>query len=316
MTFQTYIKRLAILLIVAALKPAEPLLSRQASNGSCGETVLQWSVGSVDHRFDISEDELKSVIEDAASVWSQAAGRELFRNAEERSDSSLTIHLIYSSGQHKFDTETEVADSIRVLRQSFYPKQVLYRNQVLDYQNSFERYHELLETYNLLIESYNESLSRVNVAGARTAREQEQLNRLRSQAERMRPSLLSAEQELKREERALTQLADELNSLADEINLLIYRQNELIGSWTAYRKGVYLNVAGRPKINIYQFDDLGQLRLVLTHELGHALGLSHVRNSKSIMYYRSGRQSHERPELTAEDREALKAACGSGIIYP
>lgn len=288
---------------------AGQLRSQQAVTGLCDKSVLYWTVGTIDRHYDLSHSELESIIEETASVWSDAAGKELFKKDPMPSDSTFYIQLIYSSDQRQFDTETEIADSIRTMRRQFYPKQAAYRNQTMVYKKSYEEHGMLMETYNNLIDDYNEVLNRVLVAGARSAREQERIDNLRIQVERMKPRLAESENDLLREELILIQLSDELNRLADRINELIYIQNEFLGKWTTFRKGAFMNVGDRPKINIYQFDNLDQLRLILAHELGHALGLPHVQNSESVMYYRAEHQRSDRLSLTIEDLNALNEVC-------
>lgn len=285
-------------------------LAQNPVSGSCSETI-SWTVGPVDSRFAISKDELTGIVREVARLWSDAAGRDIFRYTPQQSDSVLTVHLIYSSQQYRFDEEEQLADSIRVLRQTFFPKQVSYRNRLATYRQVLNRYHNQLNRYNRAIELYNESLARVQVSGARSAREQERLNQYKSEAERIRPVLEEAGKAAENEEKRLTAHADELNKLADYINELIYRQNRLLGNWTAFKKGSYINIADRPKINVYQFDDPEQLRLVLAHEFGHALGIPHVENRFSVMYYRAEYQHTTPLQLTDEDIEALSENCGN-----
>lgn len=285
-------------------------LAQNPAAGSCGETI-SWTVGPVDSRFDLSKDELTDIIQEVTQLWSDAAGRDIFRYTPQQADSILTIHLIYSSHQSRFDEEGQLADSIRVMRQTFFPRQVSYRNQLAAYRQALNRYHNQLNRYNRAIELYNESLARVQVSGARSAREQERLNQYKSEAERIRPVLEEAGQAAENEEQRLTDLANELNEMADLINELIYRQNRLLGAWTAFKKGSFINIADRPKINVYQFDDPEQLRLVLAHEFGHALGIPHVENRFSVMYYRAEYQHTTPLKLTDQDIKALLEICGN-----
>jgi len=53
--------------------------------------------------------------------------------------------------------------------------------------------------------------------------------------------------------------------------------------------------------------------LALAHELGHTLGIGHVDNPQSVMYYLMGEQDLKNPHLTKEDLDALKNVC-AGIV--
>jgi hypothetical protein len=111
----------------------------------------------------------------------------------------------------------------------------------------------------------------------------------------------------------------EVNNLAGKTNTLVSKEKNVVNEYNAnvttykkeygegreFEKGVY----GGEEINIYQFKQSTDLRLTLVHELGHSLGIGHVDDSKSIMYYLLGDQNMENPTLSAEDLGALKTAC-------
>ena len=289
---------------------AEFVFAQDLPAGNCSKAI-SWTIGTLDSRYDLTNDELKGIIEEATRLWSDAAGQDLFTFKPDPSDSVLKINLIYSTHQNQFDEEELIADSIRSLQTQYFPKQVSYRNQLATYQQSLNAYHDRLDTYNEAIDNFNESLERVQSAGARTAREQERLDQYKSEAERIRPLLNDAEKAAENEERRLIRLAGELNQLADLMNEMMYRQNRLLETWSAFKKGSYINIIERPRINIYQFDDPEQLKLILAHELGHALGIPHIENRLSVMYYRAEYQSVSYLQLTDEDVEALLSVCGN-----
>ena len=62
-------------------------------------------------------------------------------------------------------------------------------------------------------------------------------------------------------------------------------------------------------ILVYQFGNKKDLSLALSHELGHALGLNHVENAKSIMYYVTGNNNDILATPSIEDLAELKRVC-------
>ncbi len=62
------------------------------------------------------------------------------------------------------------------------------------------------------------------------------------------------------------------------------------------------------QIFIYEFSSIDDLRLTLAHEFGHALGLKHTRDPKSLMYPRIKDQDAKDFQLTDTDLKLLGLA--------
>ena len=107
-------------------------------------------------------------------------------------------------------------------------------------------------------------------------------------------------------------LAIVLNRLVSSLNLEVNKFNTIGTSLGGeFEEGTYQEGPNGREIDIYQFDDEGKLARVLTHELGHALGLEHLENPKAIMY-RLNNGVNEK--LTADDIAALKKRCGLSTL--
>ena len=63
------------------------------------------------------------------------------------------------------------------------------------------------------------------------------------------------------------------------------------------------------EINIYSYDGLPELHTLLVHEFGHVLGIDHVDDQYSVMYYLLN-EDNRGGELTDVDIAALGSSCG------
>lgn len=271
----------------------------------CEETIT-WKFGTIDSRFDIDVDSLKTIAERVSDIWSEAAGYSVINYDPE---GEVELNFYYTDQQRYTDDEQELSDRISRLRQRYYSQNVMYQRQ----ENLFERkerlFNERQTEYNADVVAYNQTLNRIQTTGVRTRELDEQLKRLKREVEFQELELEILRNELHEQEQELQNLSEELNRRADAVNELVYQYQKRFSSWRTFYQGVYLNVGGKRKINIYQFDDAGRLTLVLAHEFGHALGIDHVGNPKSVMYYLTDRQDTRDLKLSEEDIRAFQLRC-------
>jgi chromosome segregation ATPase len=158
------------------------------------------------------------------------------------------------------------------------------------------------------VKEYNITRSRWS-GGAVTGIQQERLNNLKEQVNELKSRADRQRKELNTVAEQMNQLSRRLNSLADQVNEIVYRYNERFGEERTFHQGFYVNDNTQRKINIFQFNTLEKLRLVLAHEVGHALALRHVNNPQSVMYYKMEWQNTKTLQLTSQDIKAIRERC-------
>ena len=231
---------------------------------------ISYALGSIDSRFGVTDAAVIREANAAAGIWNEAAGKIVLVYDPE---AKLTINLIYDEREAnaklgaQITREEDAADAARA---------------ALETQR-----REFLSAEAL----YNKKVKAINARGGATPEE-------------------AAALEIER--KALQQFADSVNAAAAAfnkniaaLNAKIREYNQLAGR--VFEQGQYVRDKEGERINIYQFLNNVQLKRVLAHEFGHALGLGHNEDPDAIMYAKN-----ESGNLTPTeaDLSALAALCG------
>lgn len=275
------------------------------TEAECAQTIT-WKIGSVDARFDMDNDSLKSIVQSVSDLWSEAAGYPVIAYDP---DGEVELNLYYTDQQQYTEDKQQLSDRIERLRQKFYAQNLMYQRQENSFENEQTEFNKKQAEYNAVVEAYNQTLSRIQTTGVRSRELDDRLKKLGREIDMKEADLASMREDLREQDAELRNLSNRLNSRANSVNELVYQYKKRFSGWRTFYQGVYLDVGGKRKINIYQFDDVGRLKLILAHEFGHALGLKHVGNPKSVMYYLTDRQNTADLQLSEEDIREIQFRC-------
>ena len=174
-----------------------------------------------------------------------------------------------------------------------------------NYDRKVSLYEKALVLFENRKEIYDKEVSFWNSKGGAPKEKFEDL-------ERERIYLNNEAIRLNTEASSVNVLTKELNSLLQERNIKASEYNKVAEAYNKkYNHGIEFNQAeytGK-EINVYQFNTKGDLILAMTHEFGHALGMEHVENSKSIMYYLTSTNAETFLTPSPEDLAELNRVC-------
>lgn len=270
----------------------------------CGSPIT-YSIGNLDPRFGLTKEKLLGYTQQAEKIWEASINKPLF---EYSPTGKLKINFVYDYRQKATDALRKMGIALK------------------DDQSTYD---VLKAKYTLLVDSYIQKKAQIDVLikrydGEKSAFEKE-VNYWNSRggAPKVTYTLLERKRaDLNKQVAVLNQKKDSLNMLIDTIhsaeivlNQLIVTLNLKVGAYNTvsastgeeFSEGVYMNDANGIAIVIFQFNDTDKLMKVLTHELGHALGLGHLDNPKAVMYRLNEGMNDM---LTTDDLTALKKVCG------
>ena len=270
------------------------------------EEPLTYRIGNIDSRFNISRKELANIMTDVEALWDTAMNRDLVEYSQ---NGKVAIHLIYSEEQQRTENEKTLSQRIESQKQRITVLEKEYNRLSEQYEDKSNEFKESLSKYNAMVKSYNAKFNKYRQEGGISKSQKQKLdtlkrkiNRLKSKTQRQRRNMES----LRKRTNAKSQ---KLNGLVEEHKHLVAKYNRQFADSIKFDQGRYIEQGSNRRINIFQFANRAELKTVLAHEVGHALGLNHVGNPKSIMHRMMGGQNIFNLALTNEDKKALRKRC-------
>lgn len=262
------IRWLVLAIIVTAVGAS--LYYEYQGSRPCAQPI-PYAIGAVDARFDITNSALLGDAEAAAAIWNKAAGRTLLTYDP---NAALKINLIYDAREADAKLGNEIA-----LQQA---NEDTARAALDAEQAQFVAEQA----------AYNQAVDAVNARGGATRSEAATLGAQRASLDALANSINSA--------------VAAYNASVAALNAKVAEFNQTVGH--TFEEGEYVRDSAGKRINIFEFVGQTQLERVLAHEFGHAIGLGHNSDPRSIMF-----AQNESGNLTptASDLASLQAVCGA-----
>jgi hypothetical protein len=243
---------------------------------------VKYAIGNVDPRFKISSSDVLNIAEDAANRWDGEIGEQVLSYDP---SASLKINLVYDDRQANVDKLNSEVASLDSSGNAIDSARAKLESMVTAYQND--------------LASYNSEVASWNAKGGAPTDVYNQLQTEKNSLEQRRISINNYTSVVNAQ---INEHNTNLDQTNNEINA---SKNKIITS------GLYYTA--NPKIDIFTFGNNEELRLVLMHELGHALSLEHDTINASIMYPILGDQNLSNPVLTSEDIQMFDTTCKSTL---
>lgn len=263
---------------------------------------LKYRIAFIDPRFQLTREKFIEVSQQAAEIWQKETGKTYFIYD---SEAQLAINLIYDDHQLMKSEQQENLNALLQKQEVWRLKneEIILNKQEIDQLSSDLNKRKI--SLKAEFEQYQQDVIRFNQGEHRYYRAdelKEQQNQLQQKSGNLQNesnSLNYKIQLLNSKIRELNEEQNDLSSLKTQFKL------EQKASIQPFHKGLF----NQNQIQIYGYASLNDLRLTLAHEFGHALGLKHTTDPKSLMYPRLKEQDIHNFKLTDSDLELL------GSIY-
>ncbi|MFV8834435.1 matrixin family metalloprotease [Aquisalimonas sp.] len=271
------------------------------------EAPVTVHLDAVDDRFELDRADVRAALHDAVAMWQDASEDPLFRK---RDGEGVAVSLVFDERQAGAQArQRRREDLIRVEEQLQADRQRLERRhealsaESRDFETRQRRLNERVEAYEREVTAWNEGRME------RTRENRERLEEASRALTVAQDALNDERRELERRGEALNREQQVLVREIEAFNHQVDAHNREAHAATGFEMGQYERRGNRRWIRVFKADDQDELRLVLAHELGHALGIGHVPEADAIMAPHLGADNAGRTALSAADREALAQTC-------
>ncbi|MSR36230.1 MAG: matrixin family metalloprotease [Gemmatimonadetes bacterium] len=275
---------------------------------------LGWRIADIDPRFGLSAASATAAVQRAAAAWEQATGRALF---VPDSAGALPIRFVYDERQagvgerKRLDASMDAVDAglrrevgdMATRRGAFEQTRAAYRQRLAAYESWSKEHGDT-------VRSWNAGAGAPPAVAAELRASQQELDRERRELLALGRELDEGSADLEAEAEALNRKIDQHNRRSDDLAKALPESRVESG---LYRERVQQEgnrvVAIQRVIEIYQYDGEDELKLVIAHEMGHALGLGHAIAPGAVMSAAHLRGVRATGELQPEDLALLRGVC-------
>lgn len=314
MEFRTFIRATTLLFLggtlAATVALATPILLRFPPDRPGCDTPIHWSLGTVDPRFPVDERTFRKSVIEAEAIWEEGLGKDLFVYDP---SSPFIVTTVYDDRQKMTEEAADLEKRYQAYQETSTAIKTRYDALRSRYDRDMASFDVRVAKYEKALAKYNADVKDANESGMITEDEYDALEKRRKDLEKERVALTAESDRLNGVANDINVLAKKLNAGTTAINEHIRTFRDTYGEPQPFVEGLYDPDA--TSITVFQFKGKDDLRLVLAHELGHALGIEeHAETPTSIMHYLMGEQDIDHPSPTDEDKAAYAIACPDRML--
>ncbi|ENX11241.1 hypothetical protein F895_03763 [Acinetobacter sp. CIP 64.2] len=263
------------------------------------EQPLRYRIAELDPRLNIDQPQMVELSKQAAAIWEKNTGQKYFVYDPE---AEFVINLVFDQRQLRSMKRAESLGQLEQEQQNWLNRNEKLQKVNADLAESSVQLEQQKQAYENQVQQYQLGLTQYKADNSNKtlfASLQKQQRDLQQQALKLQAKI--AEYNHKVQQNQLK--AEKSQQVYQELAASVAEFNETFKPEVLH-KGQF----DGKQIFIYEFSSIDDLRLTLAHEFGHALGLKHTRDPKSLMYPRIKDQDAKDFQLTDTDLKLLGLA--------
>ena len=261
------------------------------------ERQVYYQVGTIDPRFNLTEDEAKTLLYEAAQIWEQPLGRKIFFYNQK---AAFKVNFVYDQRQQMTNARQQAQHVLENGQGSNQTASADFEQRKSALTEEYRRHADELSALNDRISQHQHNVDLLNARGGATPSEAQAMQAEKGQIDQDVAAFNQAGMNLDVQQVNLRHQGEIVQSQVSIYNQQADSYNQKF-TGHPFEAGLYKG----NEINIYEFDNKDNLRLILAHEFGHALGLKHSNDPHALMYPTVRDQDSANFKLTQADIDLL-----------
>ncbi|EOR10773.1 MULTISPECIES: matrixin family metalloprotease [Acinetobacter] len=292
---------------IACLSASLPQLSSAQANinhidghqHQATKKIVHYRIADIDSRFNLSQQQVLELTQQAAKLWEQETGQQNFIYDPQ---AEFSINLIFDERQQRSTDRLQGLDQLKQQQQQWENQNLQLQQVKEEIQRTTALIASKQAQLNLQFQQYNTEVLRFNQTRSNSKDLAQQFSQRQKALEQQSLVLQREVQEHNQRTQQLNQRIQNLNQTNQQLVASASQFNQVFQPHL-FHKGHF----NGKQILIYEFSSTNDLRLTLAHEFGHALGLEHTNDPRSLMYPVIQKQNFQQFALTDSDKDLVKA---------